>query len=496
LAACNAALETGIASPLDDAILDAWRPEAARLSKLGEIPFDFVRKRVTVVVRRGTGAQFVTKGAFPQVVEICTALPGGVALDAAGRDRLTGLHEAWGRHGIRVLAVASRLAPLHASYNRDDEREMTFEGFVTFLDRPKAGVIEAIRGLSERGVTIKVMTGDSRLVAEHVAALVGLAPVRTLSGRDIACMNDDALWNAADETTLFAEVDPNQKERIIRALRQRGHVVGFLGDGVNDAPAMHAADTSLSVEQAVDVAKEAADFVLLERSLDVIQRGIDEGRDTFANTLKYILITTSANLGNMVSMALASLFLPFLPMTASQILLNNFLSDAPALGIAGDRVDAELVQRPRRWDIGFIGRYMMTFGILSSVFDVLTFALLLRMFHATGPLFQTAWFVESLLTELAVALVMRTQRPVFHSRPGRMLLTITAILAPVAIAIPYLPRATMLGFVPLPGALIGAIAGITGLYVVATELLKRLFYRGRLAPADWRGTRGTTGSPA
>jgi Mg2+-importing ATPase len=198
----------------------------------------------------------------------------------------------------------------------------------------------------------------------------------------------------------------------------------------------------------------------------------------------------------MVSMALASLFLPFLPMTASQILLNNFLSDAPALGIAGDRVDAELVQRPRRWDIGFIGRYMMTFGILSSVFDVLTFALLLRMFHATGPLFQTAWFVESLLTELAVALVMRTQRPVFHSRPGRMLLTITAILAPVAIAIPYLPRATMLGFVPLPGALIGAIAGITGLYVVATELLKRLFYRGRLAPADWRGTRGTTGSPA
>jgi Mg2+-importing ATPase len=267
-------------------------------------------------------------------------------------------------------------------------------------------------------------------------------------------------------------------------LRRTGHVVGFLGDGVNDAPAMHAADTSLSVEQAVDVAKEAADFVLLERGLDVIRRGIEEGRATFANTLKYILITTSANLGNMVSMALASLFLPFLPLTPGQILLNNFVSDVPAIGIAGDNLDEELVDRPRRWRVGFIGRYMLTFGILSSAFDFLTFGALLRLFRAVPAVFQTAWFVESLLTELAVALVMRTRRPFFRSRPGRVLLTITVILIPVALATPYLPGAPVFGFVPLPMPIILVILAITAMYVTATEWLKLWFYRRH----DWRSS--------
>ena len=300
---------------------------------------------------------------------------------------------------------------------------------------------------------------------------------RVLTGHDLDELNDEALWRVAEQTDLFVEVDPNQKERIILSLKKMGHVVGFLGDGVNDAPAMHAADTSLSVEQAVDVAREAADFVLLERDLDVIRRGIEEGRKTFANTMKYMLITTSANLGNMVSMAAASLFLPFLPLTAGQILLNNFLSDIPAIGLADDSVDPELVDRPQRWNIRFIGRFMVEFGMLSSLFDFLTFGALLTIFHATTRLFRTGWFVESLLTELVVALVMRTRRPFFRSRPGSLLLSSTVVLIVVALVIPYLPFDTVFGFVRLPGSLVAVIMGLTMLYVAATEGQKRWFYR-------------------
>jgi Mg2+-importing ATPase len=267
-------------------------------------------------------------------------------------------------------------------------------------------------------------------------------------------------------------------------MKKMGHVVGFLGDGVNDAPAMHAADTSLSVQQAVDVAREAADFVLLERGLDVIRRGIDEGRKTFANTLKYVLMTTSANLGNMVSMAAASLFLPFLPLTAGQILLNNFLSDIPAIGLAGDAVDHELVDRPRRWEMRFIGRYMVEFGAMSSAFDLLTFAALLMVFNASPDEFRTTWFTESLLTELFAALAMRTRRPFFRSRPGTVLLISTLVLVPVAFAMPYLPFAGVFGFVAMPTPLVLAVVGITAAYIAATELQKRWFYRDRRDPAS------------
>jgi Mg2+-importing ATPase len=350
---------------------------------------------------------------------------------------------------------------------------MRFMGFVTFLDRPREGVREALQQLTDLGVAVKLITGDSALVAKHVASLVGMRAERILSGRDLTTLHDEALWSVAEKTDLFVEVDPNQKERIILALKKMGHVVGFLGDGVNDAPAMHAADTSLSVEQAVDVAREAADFVLLERGLDVIRRGVEEGRKTFANTLKYVLITTSANLGNMVSMAAASLYLPFLPLTAGQILLNNFLSDVPAVGLADDAVDRELVDRPRRWDIGFIGRFMLVFGLVSAMFDFVTFAVLQIGFDAQPDLFRTAWFVESLLTELVVALVVRTGRPFYQSRPGRVLLTTTIGLVGVTLAIPFLPFADVFGFVPVPATLVAAIVGITVLYVAATEVTKR-----------------------
>jgi Mg2+-importing ATPase len=476
LGALNAALESGLASPLDDGILAARQPDLAPVSKLAEIPFDFVRKSVSVVVARGSGAELVCKGAVRQVLDSCAALADGRPLDEAARAALDQRHADWSGQGIRVLAVATRDLPLRDTYDRGDERELTLRGFLTFLDQPKAGAAEALAALRALGIGVKVITGDTRLVAQHVAGLVGLPRPRVLSGAELDELHDEALWREAERTDLFVEVDPNQKERIILALRKMGHVVGFLGDGVNDAPAMHAADTSLSVEQAVDVAREAADFVLLRRDLEVIRRGVEAGRRTFANTLKYILTTTSANLGNMVSMALASLFLPFLPLTAGQILLNNFLSDIPAVGIATDSVDPEQLDRPRRWDLRFIGRFMVEFGLLSSLFDLLTFGALLWLFQASVTEFRSAWFVESLLTELVIALVVRTRRPFYRSRPGDALLWSTLALAVVAPAIPYLPFAPALGFAPMPAALVLAIVVITACYVVATEGLKRRFY--------------------
>ena len=477
LAARNAALETGLDNPLDEAILHARRPDLSGVHKLAEIPFDFVRKRVTVAISDAAGARLIIKGAFHHVLEVCTRTEDCDALDADRIERLEACYEEWSHKGIRVLAVATRAIPEQQSYSRDDERDMTFMGFLTFLDQPKEGVADAIAHLSRLGVSLKLITGDNALVARHVAGLVGLSTERVLTGHQLDELHDEALWHTAEKTDLFAEVDPNQKERIILALKKMGHVVGFLGDGVNDAPAMHAADTSLSVEQAVDVAREAADFVLLERGLDVIRRGVEEGRRTFANTLKYVLITTSANLGNMISMAAASLFLPFLPLLAGQILLNNFLSDIPAIGLADDRVDPEMVERPRRWNIHFIGRFMLIFGLVSSAFDLLTFGLLRTVFQAGPELFRTGWFVESLLTELAIALVVRTQRPFFRSQPGRLLLVSTLVLVMVTFAIPFLPFASLVGFVPLSPLLLATIAVVTLAYVAATELTKGWFYR-------------------
>jgi Mg2+-importing ATPase len=477
LAAMNAALETGLPSPLDDAILRALPVAASTLRKLAEVPFDFTRKRVSVVLEGEQGIEVITKGAFHHVLEICSRTSSGEPLDDERRSRLERQYEIWSSRGVRVLAVARGAIARKAVYGHDDERNLAFVGFLTFFDRPKPGALEAISTLRKLGVSVKLITGDGKLVAQHVAGLVGLSATHVLTGSELDELHDEALWHAAERTDLFVEVDPNQKERIILALKKMGHVVGFLGDGVNDAPAMHAADTSLSVDQAVDVAREAADFVLLERSLDVVRRGIEEGRKTFANTLKYVLTTTSANLGNMLSMAAASLFLPFLPLLAGQILLNNFLSDIPAVGIADDSVDPELVAWPRRWDMRFIARFMLQFGALSSLFDFVTFAFLVGVLRATPELFRTGWFVESLLTELVIALVVRTRRPIFRSKPGRVLLFSTLILIPAAFAIPFFPYASLLGFIPLPASLCVTLAGIAVLYVGAAELLKLRFYR-------------------
>jgi P-type Mg2+ transporter len=439
------------------------------------VPYDFVRKRLSVIVESPQGASLITKGAFESVLESCAWLR-GVPLDESARAGLRSRFSAFSEQGIRVLAVATRNLERKDSYVRKDECDLDFAGFLTFVDRPKAGAREALQALARLHVAVKLITGDSRIVAEHVARAVGMSTQCVLTGRQLDELSHESLLHAVERTSLFVEVDPSQKERVVLALKKMGHVVGFLGDGINDAPAMHAADASLSVETAADVTKEAADFVLLERHLDVIRRGIEEGRRTFANTTKYVLTTTSANLGNMLSMAAASAFLPYLPLLAGQVLLNNLLSDIPAVGIAADSVDAELVSRPRRWDMRFIGRYMVQFGILSSLFDGLTFAVLLGIFAAGPQLFRTGWFVESLLTELVIALVVRTERPFFRSRPGGLLLGSTLLVIVLALAIPYLPGAGVLGFIPLPLEVLVSLVVIAFLYVVGAELTKSRFY--------------------
>lgn len=481
----NAHFQSGLANPLDAAILARAQTEGVTdegWRKLDEIPYDFVRKRLSVVASRDADAAalLLTKGALASVLEVCSQARRGEEtppLDGAAREALEHRFGAWSREGYRVLGLASREVGPQAVYARTDERDMVFEGFLLFFDPPKAGVSETLDALRALGVRVKIITGDNALVARHVAGAVGISAKQVLTGRELNAAHDEALWHLADQVDVFAEVDPNQKERILRALQKMGHVVGFLGDGINDAPALRAADVGISVDKAVDVAREAADFVLLEHDLEVLRQGIEEGRSTFANTMKYIFITTSANFGNMISMAIASLFLPFLPLLAKQILLNNFLSDIPAMGISADNIDRDWENTPHRWNMGAVRRYMVTFGLISTVFDLLTFGVLLWLVKASPELFRTGWFVESLLTELCVLFVLRTWRPFHTSRPGRMLWVSSVIVGAGALALPYLAAGAVFDFVPLPGTLMATILGITLLYVAVCEAVKRRLVR-------------------
>lgn len=487
LACINARFQTGMANPLDEAVSCAGEKagvDLATVIKVDEIPYDFVRKSLSVVAADAAGVRtLVTKGALSNVLAMCDRVRDGKAvavLDAAARAQIEASYDAWSTQGFRVLGVASRVVEQRsAPYSRVDETGMCFEGFLLFLDPPKDDVPQTLADLAQRGVQLKMITGDNHKVARHIAQAIGLPVEVTMTGARLNAMSDEALLHAAQQATVFAEVDPNQKERIILALRKTGHVVGYMGDGINDAPALHSADVGISVNTAVDVAKDAADFVLLRKDLTILRAGIDEGRMVFANTLKYILTTISANFGNMFSMAVASVLLPFLPLLASQILLNNFMSDIPASAIASDTVDAEWVAKPRRWDTAFIRDYMVLFGLVSSVFDFLTFGALLWLFHATPEEFRTGWFIESLLTELVIALVVRTRGPFWRSRPGHLLLASTAAIIVLALALPYLPFVSVFGFVPLPAPVVLAMIVLTLAYVAAAEVAKRFFYLRR-----------------
>jgi Mg2+-importing ATPase len=483
----NARWQAGISNPMDNAILASgkeWEAMAVGYRKVNEIPYDFTRRRLSIVVANGDQQPLlVTKGALESVLEVSiSAVDRGevVALNEIVRNQINQHLAGWSSQGFRVLGLAVKPVPLQDIYTETDETELVFRGFLLFYDPPKTDVQATLSDLHELGVQLKIISGDSLQVTQYIADQVGLSVTGTLTGRQIRELRDEALWQLADRTTLFAEVDPNQKERIIRTLQKTGHVVGYMGDGINDAPALHVADVGISVVEAVDVAKETADLVLLERSLSVLHDGIVNGRKTFANTLKYVFTTTSANFGNMFSMAGLSLFLPFLPLLAKQILLNNFLSDFPGMAIASDNVDPDMIEMPHRWDMKFITRFMIIFGLVSSLFDYLTFGILLWVVRASPQQFRTAWFVESLLTELVIALVVRTRVPFFRSRPGRWLTISTLGIGILTLLLPYLPFSTIFEFVPLPFPVMFLLVVITGLYVAATEIAKKVFYQPSL----------------
>ena len=489
LAFLNAHFESGIENPIDQAIVAA--SEKAKLvtapyTKIDEIPYDFVRKRLTIVVKnpaKPKNCLIICKGSFNAILSICATaniVGKNKPIEAALKRKLLALLDKSGKDGFRVLALASREVPSKADYTIADERDLTLNGFLLFADPPKAGARKVIESLKTLGIHLKVITGDNEQVAVHVAKAIGLSANHILSGPKITQMNDDALAVIASKTDLFVEIDPQQKERIIRALQRHGHAVGYMGDGINDAPALQAADVGISVDQAVDVARQSADIVLLKRDLDVLRLGVESGRRTFANTLKYISITTSANFGNMVSMALATPFLPFLPLLAKQILLNNFLSDIPSIAISTDNVDLKQAKRPERWNVREVRRFMIVFGLVSSVFDGVTFTLLLKVYGAGEREFQTAWFVVSLLTEIAVVFSLRTRVLAIRSMPGKMLIAASLVVSVVALSIPYMgPVTQRFGFVPLPLPVMGGLLAVVLIYVGATELAKHWFYKFR-----------------
>jgi Mg2+-importing ATPase len=465
---------------MDDAIRRHAHPAVGEHRRIDEVPFDFSRRRVSIVVDGPDGRSLITKGAPEGVLPLCAtvALDGrSVPFDAEARARAHALFEALSRDGFRVLAVAVRPVEARPAYGVADERELTLVGFAAFLDPPRDDVDETIIALAADGITVKILTGDNELVTQRVCAQVGFAVDSIVLGQVIEHMSDPALAAVAERTGVFARVSPAQKNRIVQALRTRGHVVGVLGDGINDAPALRSADVGISVDTAVDVARDAADIILLEKALGVLHDGVVEGRRSFGNIMKYVLMATSSNFGNMLSMALASLFLPFLPMLPLQILLNNFLYDLAQIAIPSDRVDRTWQQAPRRWNVAFIRRYMLTMGPISSVFDLATFALMLGVFHASEPLFRTGWFVESLATQTLVIFVIRTAASPWALPPSRGLALGVAASLGAGMALPISPLAPWLGFVPMPPLFLASLLGMTLAYLAAVELAKRHFYR-------------------
>jgi Mg2+-importing ATPase len=476
----NAFFETGFTNPIDEAIRNYRTIDLSGYQKQDEIPYDFLRKRLSILVSHGSTRLMVTKGALLNVLEVCTTVETGdgtIADIATVRDRIQQHFEEFSSKGLRTLGVAYRNMDTESSIGKDHEAGMTFSGFLVLFDPPKPNIIGTITNLRNLGVALKIITGDNRLVAANVSQQMGLKNTKILTGPELSKMSDAALLKTAGGVEVFAEIEPNQKERIIIALKKAGNVVGYMGDGINDASAIHAADVGISVDSAVDVAKDAADIVLLEKDLAVLVEGVREGRATFANTLKYVFMATSANFGNMFSMAGVSLIIPFLPLLPKQILLTNLMTDFPEMTIATDSVDKEMIDYPRRWNIKAIRKFMITFGIVSSVFDYLTFGLLLLILHATEVQFRTAWFIESVVSASMIVLVIRSRKPFFRSRPGKYLLIATLSIVGLTLILPYTPLAGLFGFSPLSVPVLLMIGLIILLYIVTAEIVKHFFYR-------------------
>ncbi|MET0790143.1 MAG: magnesium-translocating P-type ATPase [Polyangiaceae bacterium] len=478
----NSKFETGIKSPLDSAILETAEPADARsFEKVGEIPFDFERRRLSVVLENAGQRWLIAKGSPEGLLECASHYASSSGADLplgdSERAKCRATYEALGGRGFRVLAVAKRPVPNAARYAREDERDLVLLGFLAFADPAREGAKEAIAALRADGVRVVIITGDNELVTRHVCAEVGLDARQMVLGSELESLTDAALAQLAERTAVFARMSPAQKSRVILALKQRSHVVGYLGDGINDAPSLHAADVGISVSSAVDVARDAADIILLEQGLGVLHRGIIEGRRAFGNVTKYLLMGTSSNFGNMFSMAAASVFLSFLPMLPTQLLLNNLLYDLAQITIPTDNVDYEVLRTPQRWDIRTIRTFMLVIGPISSLYDLLTFAVLLRVFHAGEVLFHTGWFVESLATQTLVLFVIRTPQNPFKSCPSRPLMFSATLMVALAVALPYSPLAHVLGFVPLPAAYFLFLITATLTYLVLVQLAKRFLLR-------------------
>jgi P-type Mg2+ transporter len=479
LASVNSGCQTGIRSPLDAAILQAAPPDASGCAKVDEIPFDFERRRLSVVVSTPEDARhrlLITKGAPESLLAICDAMEidGQVsALDAAAREASASVYGQLSTDGRRVLAVAYRQLDVRDAYSRDDESHLVLAGFISFADQILDDVSDVLEELRRDGVTVKILTGDNPIVARHVCQSIGLDEGRLVTGDDIEGLDDGALGHVAEQGAIFARVSPAEKNRIILALKRRGHVVGFLGDGINDAPSLHAADVGISVMGAADVAREAADVILGERSLRVLHRGILAGRRASGNMMKYLLMGTSSNLGNVFSMAAASVFLPFLPMLPTQILLNNFLYDVAQITIPTDKVDPSYLRLPQRWDMGVIRDFMLFIGPISSLFDFLTFYVLLRVFHAGEAMFHSGWFVESLATQTLVLFVIRTMGNPFRSKPSRALTVTTLAITGIGVSLPWTPLAGTLGFTPLPAGYVVFLLAASAAYLALVEVAKR-----------------------
>ena len=477
LAYVNSRLETGIRSPLDSAVLRHRDVDVSGYRKLDELPFDFERRRLSIAVQSKDAADalLITKGAPESIVERSIAVESAAGIRAmSDADRAAALarYQQLTSDGLRVVAVAYRVLPVRQAYDKNDESDLVLAGFLAFSDPILPDVASIIAQLEADGVTVKILTGDSDAAARHACAKVAFSPARVVTGDDIARMNDDALAHVVEEASVFARVSPAQKSRIILALKRRGHVVGFMGDGINDAPSLHTADVGISVMSATDVARAAADVILRRPGLDVLHRGIIEGRRASGNMMKYLLMGTSSNCGNMFSMAAASAFLPFLPMLPTQILLNSFLYDLAQITIPSDNVDREYLSRPQRWDIRLIRNFMIFIGPISSIFDFLTFYVLLRVFHAAEPLFHTGWFVESLATQTLVLFVIRTTGNPLTSRPSRALTLTTIAVVVVGALLPLTPLAAPLGFVVPPGKYGAFVAVATAAYLAMVQVAK------------------------
>ncbi len=475
----NASLQRGFHNPMDTAICEGYAGEKTKCEAFAEIPYDFIRKRLSVCVAIDGQPMTITKGAVNTMLEICTMIElsdGSVEPIENHRAEIMQQCQTLGNQGLRALGVAYKHISM-GNFTITDENNMTFIGFIVVFDPLKHDAMQAVNDLNELGVSIKIITGDNELVARNLMKQLGNENPAVVTGSQMLQLSDRAFFHQAQQAHIFAEVDPNQKERIILTLKKNGNVVGFMGDGINDAAALHAADVGISVDSAVDVAKEAADIVLLTSDLDVLKNGIIEGRKTFANTLKYIFMATSANFGNMFSMAGASLFLSFLPLLPKQILFTNLLTDFPEITIASDRVDAVSISKPIRWDLKFIKRFMIIFGALSSVFDYCTFGLLLHVMNADEKLFQTGWFVESVVSAALIVLVVRTRLPFFRSLPGKYLATATIVVVVFTLAIPFFPLRSLFEFIQLPAIYFMWITLIVAAYIISAEIIKKWFYK-------------------